>query len=190
MALKRKDKIGAGCLSLFALPFAGVGVAAIYYIGSMLWAWQRMANWVPVPTQIVRLDLESHQDEDSTTHKVVAHYRYAFDRQRYEGDRVAISSMADNIGDFQETLYRQLQNAEARGSALALRGMQAGNKLYYDLRVETHNRRNRTAATSIPDFSVAHWLAEHWMGQREPAAGAAGLLSEARSSRSRRRAAG
>jgi hypothetical protein len=49
----------------------------------------------------------------------------------------------------------------------AHRGMQAGNKLYYDLKVETADGTH-TAASSLADYSVASWLAQHWMagGQR------------------------
>jgi hypothetical protein len=49
------------------------------------------------------------------------------------------------------------------------RGMQAGNKLYYDLRVETRDG-SHTAASSLGDFAVASWLARHWMnGHRRSA---------------------
>src|SRR6185503_1887303 len=40
----------------------------------------------------------------------------------------------------------------------AKRSMQAGNKLYYDLRVETNNGAH-TAASSLPSYDVANWLA-------------------------------
>jgi hypothetical protein len=43
----------------------------------------------------------------------------------------------------------------------AKRGMQAGNKLYYDLEVETADGRH-TAASSLADYDVASWLARHW----------------------------
>jgi Protein of unknown function (DUF3592) len=119
MGLKGRDKMGAGCLSLFALPFAGVGVGAFYFLGSMLWTWHQMASWVPVPTEIVSLDLESHRGDDATTHKVVANYRYSFDGRDYAGDRVAIASMSDNIGSFQQDLYRSLKRAQARRAAVA-----------------------------------------------------------------------
>ena len=44
----------------------------------------------------------------------------------------------------------------------AKRGMQAGNKLYYDLEVETADGTH-TAASSLADYDVASWLARHWM---------------------------
>jgi hypothetical protein len=43
-------------------------------------------------------------------------------------------------------------------------GMQAGRRLYYDLRVETADD-SVTAARSIADYSVAAWLARHWRGR-------------------------
>ena len=43
----------------------------------------------------------------------------------------------------------------------AKRGMQAGNKLYYDLEVETNDGKH-TAASSLADYDVASWLARHW----------------------------
>ena len=39
--------------------------------------------------------------------------------------------------------------------------MQAGNKLYYDLKVETTDGTH-TAASSLADCDVATWLARHW----------------------------
>ena len=47
----------------------------------------------------------------------------------------------------------------------AKRGMQAGNKLYYDLKVET-NEGTHTAASSLADYDVASWLARHWQARR------------------------
>jgi hypothetical protein len=44
----------------------------------------------------------------------------------------------------------------------AKRGMQAANKLFYDLEVETTDGKH-TAASSLADYDVASWLAQHWM---------------------------
>jgi hypothetical protein len=49
----------------------------------------------------------------------------------------------------------------------AKRGMQAGNKLYYDLKVETNNGTH-TAASSISDHDLATALAAHWLAARTP----------------------
>ena len=46
-------------------------------------------------------------------------------------------------------------------SASTKRGMQAGNKLYYDVRIETVEGAY-TAASEIDDYNVASWLAGYW----------------------------
>jgi hypothetical protein len=46
-------------------------------------------------------------------------------------------------------------------SASTKRGMQAGNKLYYDVRIETVDGAY-TAASEIDDYNVASWLAGYW----------------------------
>ena len=49
--------------------------------------------------------------------------------------------------------------------------MQAGNKLYYDLEVETADGKH-TAASSLADYDVANWLARYWMqGEARAASG-------------------
>jgi hypothetical protein len=41
-------------------------------------------------------------------------------------------------------------------------GMQVGNKLYYDLKIETAEG-SLMAASSVADYSVASWLANYWL---------------------------
>lgn len=54
----------------------------------------------------------------------------------------------------------------------AKRGMQAGNKLYYDLEIETADGKH-TAASSLADYDVASWLARHWATGGAPLSGSA-----------------
>src|SRR4249919_672370 len=100
MAAKKGDRAAVGCLALFALPFAAVGVFGLYLASSTLWTRTRMQSWVEAPARIQSLDLEEHQGDDSTTYKVRTTYRYSFGGRDFSGDRVAISGMADNIGSF------------------------------------------------------------------------------------------
>jgi hypothetical protein len=60
----------------------------------------------------------------------------------------------------------------------ARRGMQAGNKLYYDVKVETGERRKITAASGIDDYTVAEWLATHWLGADRAAAARPGVSAQ------------
>jgi hypothetical protein len=118
MAAKKGDRAAAGCLALFALPFAAVGVFGLYLASSTLWTWTRMQSWVEVPAQIQSLDLEENQGDDSTTYKVRATYRYSFGGQELGGDRVAISGMADNIGSFHQDLHARLSSTWNEGAAI------------------------------------------------------------------------
>jgi uncharacterized protein DUF3592 len=119
MATDGNNRVAAGCLMVFALPFAAVGVVALYFLGSTLLDWYAMRSWVAVPATLDRLELEEHQDEDSTTYEVAASYRYAYDGREYVNDRVAISGMADNLGSFQQKLYSALWLAQRNGSVTA-----------------------------------------------------------------------
>ena len=106
---------GAGCLMLFALPFAAVGVGALVWSGWTLLDWREAAGWAPVPAEIVAVDLESHTDsEGDTTYETTATYRYEYEGTSYTGTRVAIDTGADNIGSFQHRLYYDLRAAHDR----------------------------------------------------------------------------
>ena len=116
---KAQDRTAAGCLALFALPFAAVGVVALYFAGATVVSWQRMASWVSVPATLDSLALEDHQDEDSTTYKVVASYRYSYGGREYASTRVAINGFSDNIGNFHSNLYSKLSLDRQRGTVTA-----------------------------------------------------------------------
>jgi hypothetical protein len=115
MATKPGNRAAAGCLALFALPFAAVGVGALYFALDDVWTWARMSRWEAVPAQLVSLALTEHSADKTTTYGVRASYRYSYAGRDYTGDRVAIDRMADNIGSFQHDLFASLQAAQGRG---------------------------------------------------------------------------
>jgi len=115
MANKAGERFSAGCLALFALPFAAVGVGASYFALDDVWTWARMSRWEGVPAQLASLDLAERSSDGTTTYRVRASYRYAYAGRDYTSDRVAIDRMADNIGSFQRDLFASLQSAQRRG---------------------------------------------------------------------------
>jgi len=116
MATPRKSKrTGSVAFMLFSLPFAGVGVGALVWGASDVLAWQRMSAWTAVPANLLTVELEEHDGDDSTTYETTATYRYEYEGQEQNGTRVAIGSGADNLGDFQRKLYWQLRSAQERG---------------------------------------------------------------------------
>ena len=107
------NRFGTGCLMLFALPFAAVGVGALVWSGWTLLDWHEAAGWAPVPAEIVAVELEEHTDsEDDTTYQTTATYRYGYGGTSYTGTRVAIDTGSDNIGQFQHRLYYDLRAAQ------------------------------------------------------------------------------
>ena len=112
MKEKTNNKLAGGCLALFALPFAAVGVGATYMICSNMIIWASMQTWEEVPAIIQSAELEVHHGDDSTTYNVKASYRYEWDGHSYRGDRVAINTSNDNIGNFYERVHQELEQYE------------------------------------------------------------------------------
>ena len=109
-----KTRKGLGCLVLFALPFAGAGLFVGFLALKMLWLWVDVRDWYQVPTEILEVHLTVSDGEDGDTYKVEARYRYEFDGQIYEGDRVGLSFGSDNIGSYHQDKYDELRGYRSR----------------------------------------------------------------------------
>ncbi len=101
-------KSGVGCLILFALPFAGVALFMSYLAATTVVAWHDMRPWEEVPAFIQEVRLETSHDSDGSTYRATARYRYTYGGQEYTGERVAIGSGSDNLGPFQQKVWREL----------------------------------------------------------------------------------
>lgn len=102
-----------GVLSLLM----GLGIF-LFMVLPVLDDWHDARDWEPVEATLLRVALETHPGSDRTTYEAVARYRYRYGGRERTGDRVAIASGGDNIGGFQENLYRQLEQARARGETV------------------------------------------------------------------------
>jgi hypothetical protein len=102
-------------VTLFALPFFGVGVWMLWSIGSTFHDALRMQDWQPLPARLISAGYETHSGDDSDTYEAYARYTYEYRGQVYTGDRVAVSGGADNIGDYQVKLGNHLSALRARG---------------------------------------------------------------------------
>ena len=111
-------KSGRWLLTLFALPFAGVGIGMLLLsVLPTLHDWTRMQSWQPVDATLLSARLNVHSGK-SRTYSVSARYRFEVAGRVVEGQRVAITEGADNIGDFQQRLGTQLEQALARGQTV------------------------------------------------------------------------
>jgi Protein of unknown function (DUF3592) len=102
-----------GCLSLFGLPFLIVGLflSVLYFNGYQKWLTTQ--RWVETPCWIETAELETSQD-DGTTYKAKATYRYEYQGNTYRSSDVSLYSGSDNVGDFQQDAYFELaQYAES-----------------------------------------------------------------------------
>lgn len=102
---------GTGCGILFLLPFAAVGIGAaclmVWHISSC-WAAQ---SWAEHPCRIIRVELK----HGGGTSRVEADYRYEFANRPFTGHRVWFGSGSDNIGNFHQRVYDELNDHRLRG---------------------------------------------------------------------------
>lgn len=118
-APKGPRKTGTWGLALFALPFAAVGLGMLLLgVLPTLYDWGRMQGWQPVQATLVSASLNASRGSKSTTYGVSASYRYQVAGRDYEGQRVAIGSGNDNVGDFQQELGERLEAAHREGRAV------------------------------------------------------------------------
>ena len=105
-------------ITLFALPFFGVGVWMSWAIGNSVYdAWQ-MRDWQPAAADLISAGYHTHSGDDSNSYEAYASYSYSIHAQTYTSDRVAISSGADNIGDYQQDTGRRLSTALSRNASI------------------------------------------------------------------------
>lgn len=104
--------VGFGCVTLFALPFAGFGTFMAWQLVSTLWLAVETRSWVETPAQIQSVELKSFSDsEGGSTYKVVAEYEYEYDGRRYEADRVGLTTEADNLRRYHKRLFDRIKRA-------------------------------------------------------------------------------
>lgn len=106
-------------MAIFALPFIGVGIWAIYSISSTLLEAHAMQSWAPVQARVISGGVQEHPDSDgATTYSAHAEYKYSFDGREYTGARVGIDTMSDNIGHAHEERGRELAAAAQEGRSI------------------------------------------------------------------------
>jgi hypothetical protein len=107
--MRKEKRIRSWFLATFGFPFFAVGVYFIFNTAVSLIDAMQMASWQQTQGSLISAKLSHHSSDDSTTYKAEARYRYRVNGVEYSGERVAIHSGSDNIGDFQQQLGRQLE---------------------------------------------------------------------------------
>lgn len=107
-------------ITLFALPFFGVGVWMLLSVGGTFHDAWRMSGWEPVQAQLSAAGYETHSGDDSDTYEAYATYSYRYRGRPFTGDRVALAGGADNIGDYQVDTGNRLSAMHARGEPITV----------------------------------------------------------------------
>jgi hypothetical protein len=111
--------LAAGCVMLFALPFAAVGVGAGGWIVYDLWEWCQVQSWIETPATLIEAGVDRHHEpRKGETSRATARYRYTFGGKAFVGDRVALYTGEDNIGSYQRNRARELERIEAGNKRL------------------------------------------------------------------------
>lgn len=98
---------GTGCLILFALPFAGVGVFMVGLTARTISKSVTARSWDQTPCRIESVEARSSSEGNASETK--ATYTYDFGGRSYTGSRVSVHGGGDNIGSFQQRVRRELE---------------------------------------------------------------------------------
>ncbi len=106
-----KRDLSPGCLALFALPFAGIGVGFGIALSITISRGMATTRWVERPATVLEADLETSRGDDSTTYRATARYVYEYLDRLHTGTAVSVHSGSDNIGSFHQDMFRTLDAA-------------------------------------------------------------------------------
>ena len=101
---------GGVFLTLFSIPFAGVGVVMAVLTIWTLVAYFNQQSWDTAEATIKSAELKSHRGKDSTSYSVKATYDYEYKGKSYrDASKVSQYSGSDNISSFHHDLHKKLQ---------------------------------------------------------------------------------
>jgi len=106
---------------IFAIAFTAGGVAAgVLPMYKQLSGWWKASSYVPVSARVLSAELETHGGE-STTYRTRAEFSYQYQGQSYLSHRINLFEGGhDNVGSYQEDIYRELRQARDNFSQVTL----------------------------------------------------------------------
>ena len=104
-------------VTLFSLPFLGVGVGFLFMsIIPTLYLGVTAPQWPQVPATLLSASLDiSHGD--STTYRAQASYEYEFQGHLFRSNRVGITKGYDNVGNWHSRIASDLKQRYSAGGA-------------------------------------------------------------------------
>ena len=95
-------------IALFGLPFLAAGLFLGWWYFAGIVGWWRAKDWQETACRIESTDLKASRGKNGSTYKVSATYQYEFGGRVHHGNRVALNSEGDNLGDFQQEAHHEL----------------------------------------------------------------------------------
>lgn len=109
-------RLGSGCLMLFALPFALIGIAAAYLTFSLLFHFFEASSWVEVPAVIEQIELVSSSAKQGASVRIDGRFTYEFEGKSYAAATIDLARSSDNLGSFQRDLFKSLNQSKKTGA--------------------------------------------------------------------------
>lgn len=108
-------QLGGGCAVLFGLPFIAVGLAVAWFLYlPTIGGWWSARGWEEVPCWIEKAEMVTGSGKGGPTYETKAVYRYEYRGHTHHSESVTFMSGADNMGDFQQKAYGQIQPLEGQ----------------------------------------------------------------------------
>ncbi|MEM6328620.1 MAG: DUF3592 domain-containing protein [Planctomycetota bacterium] len=105
---------GAGCLTLFGLPFAGIGLYMAWSLVATVGEYYDARSWVAAPAAIESTAIERRSGDGGDSYEVVAAYRYEYGGKQYRGDRVGFATGMQGER-YNRAKHRQLKKLRESG---------------------------------------------------------------------------
>ena len=85
-----------GCLVVFALPFAAVGVVMAFWLFSTLGHCIAARSWVETPARILEAHLAVSHGSKGSTYRAEARYAYTFGGKTFENTKVKLKQLYEH----------------------------------------------------------------------------------------------
>ncbi len=117
MATANRRASGSGSiwiwLTLFAIPFAALGVGFAVWLVNGIVEYRRIQGWDETPAKIISVDWKCiRASSKGNEYKAEVEYRYRYRDQSYTGHRISLDKVS---GSFQENSLPELRKYRARG---------------------------------------------------------------------------
>lgn len=105
------NKLAAGCLIAFIIPFVVIGAGTFFYSVYQLLEGFSTHYWQETPATITDCQLKSFENSESVTEEVLVSYTYKIEGQNYKSSQIAVGYSNNNVEDHRK-LYQILNNAQ------------------------------------------------------------------------------